>query len=52
MAAEKQFILLLASLMLSVLAQYIVTANPEVVEEAVPQALNVVRYGMSAMGLG
>ncbi len=45
-------ILLLASLMLSVLAQFIVTTNPEAVEEAVPQALNVVRYGMTVMGLG
>ena len=48
-------ILLLASLMLSLLSQFIVAANPAAAEaaaEAVPQALNVVRYGMSAMGLG
>ena len=45
-------ILLLASLMLSVLAQFIVTAAPEVVEEAVPAAMNLVKQGMTLVGLG
>ena len=45
-------ILLLASLMLSVLAQFLAPEATTVVEEAVPQAINMVRYGMSAVGLG